>query len=319
MPQKVVCLCGATAVGKTDLIEPLFGPRCQVVAADSMQVYRDLNIGVAKPSGDLLARIPHHLLNILDLSQQFSAGMFVSLANDAIATISSDDDLAVVCGGSALYIKHFIYGMPPAPPADPSIRAEIRDALHRYGAERLHRLLRTVDSVSARRISPRDSYRIARALEVYRLSGRPLSDYRMEQKRREDYEILLIGLYRPPDEMRRRIVARVDAMFREGLIEEIAALADSGRVGVEPGLRAIGYREFFERYRDRLDLLKRREISHSERREIREAIITNTMRYRKRQMTFFRSFRDMAWYRPDDASLRASISLFLDSALGAER
>jgi tRNA dimethylallyltransferase len=222
-PSPVLVIFGPTACGKTALLERLFtGPkalcRAQVVSADSMQVYRGMDIGTAKPSAALNSRLKHHLIDIYDPDRQFNAGEFVDRALCACAQISGEGCLPVVCGGAGFYLNNLILGLPEAPPSDEAVRAAVRAELAGKGAQALFAMLREGDPESAGRIHPNDTYRLTRALEVLRLTGRPLSSFKRNGRHHAaGIRFILVGLERERDELYRRIDERCRAMFADGL------------------------------------------------------------------------------------------------------
>jgi tRNA dimethylallyltransferase len=251
----------------------------EIISADSMQVYRGMDIGTAKPGPAERARIPHHLIDILDPREQFTAGDFARRAEAAILDIQARGRLPVLVGGTVFYLKTLIFGPPPAPPSDPEIRAEVRRDLERLGAPALMEELAAADPVSAARIHLNDAYRLTRALEVWRLCGRPLSSFEAPASPREDFDFLLIALELPRGELYRRIDERTKTMMEAGLAREVEGLMRAGHQAGEPGMRALGYKEFFEAAPDApLDL-------------IAAEIAKNTRQYAKRQLTFLRSIR----------------------------
>jgi tRNA dimethylallyltransferase len=279
----ILVLVGPTACGKTALLDELFGgsgppglPRAEVVSADSMQAYQGMDIGTAKPDAALLSRLPHHLIDILPPDRQYTAGDFVRLAEEAARDISARGRLPVLSGGTGFYVRNFILGLPPAPPADPEIRAALARELAASGPDPLRAELEAGDPLSAARIHPRDSYRLTRALEVLRATGRPLSSFELPRSLRPDWRFLLVELHRDRAELHARIDARVEEMFAAGLPEEVAALRAAGHGRKAPGMEAIGYREFFEAEELGLD-----------RAGLKELVKRNSRRYAKRQETFF--------------------------------
>jgi tRNA dimethylallyltransferase len=260
-----------------------------------MQVYRGMDIGTAKPGPGEREKIPHHLIDIRNPDEQFTAGDFVRLAAECCAGISRRGKLPVVSGGTGFYLKNFILGLPEAPPADAGIRTALKEELRNRGAAALMEELQARDPVSAGRIHIHDEYRLLRALEVYRLSGRPLSAYRRFGRGLQDrFRFLIIGLERPREELYRRINERCAAMFRAGLPAETESLWNKGYGPRDPGLRAIGYREFFIEdspgvYRFSRDAA------------LVEALIAqNSRRYAKRQITYFASLPGVKWMAADD-------------------
>jgi tRNA dimethylallyltransferase len=254
-----------------------------------MQVYRGMDIGTAKPSPQLRALVPHHLIDILDPDREFNVGDFVHLADAAVRDIGSRGKLPVVSGGTGFYLKNFIQGLPPTPPSDADIRTQLKTELRAVGVEPLIRELVDCDAVSAGRIHPNDTYRLLRALEVFRLSGKPLSSFSVTEDVREAFDFLLIGLERPREELYARIDTRCAQMFKDGLAEEVRSLFK--KYGSDaPGMRAIGYKEFFQNGQFRTDFG-----------EIESLIARNSRRYAKRQITFFASLPGVIRLNADDA------------------
>jgi tRNA dimethylallyltransferase len=302
-------LFGPTASGKTEILEQLFTgphPLCagEVVSADSMQVYRGMNLGTAKPSAELLARLPHHLIDIRDIKEQFNAGEFVRLADAAALDIARRGALPVVSGGTGFYLANFVKGLPAAPPSDARIRTALREELKEKGAAALMDELAAGDPISAGRIHLHDEYRLLRALEVIRLTGRPLSSYPRtgfpgNAGFRPNYRFLLAALDRPREEVYCRIDRRCEAMFRMGLPDEVRRLWESGYGPGDPGMKAIGYREFFTedgeggfRFAEDMEAVK-------------ALIVRNSRHYAKRQLTFFASLPQVHWVPADkDAAAR---------------
>ena len=252
-----------------------------------MQVYRHMDIGTAKPSIVERARIPHHLFDVADPSEQFNAGRFVTEAERLIPEIRKRGKIPVVAGGTAFYITSLMYGLPEAPPVDPGVREKLRELEHDEGRAALHRVLSQSDPEGASRIQPNDRYRVMRALEVFQATGRSLFSYRWPRVRRTDMQFLLIGLERPRQELYRRIDERVGAMFESGLLGEVKALLARGFSRRDPGMRGIGYREI-------LDMRRGCETIA----EVRERIAQTTRRYAKRQLTFFRAVPGVCWMNP---------------------
>jgi tRNA dimethylallyltransferase len=299
----VLLLFGPTASGKTEILEQLFtGPHplcaAEVVSADSMQVYRGMDLGTAKPSKELLARLPHHLIDIRDIKEQFNAGEFVRLADEAVQDISRRGALPVVSGGTGFYLANFVAGLPEAPPSDAGIRSALREELREKGAAALMEELAAADPLSARRIHLHDEYRLLRALEVFRLTGRPLSGYPRPGfpgdaapggRFRPGRRFLLIALDRPRAEAYRRIDERCEAMFRTGLPEEVRRLREAGYGPGDPGMKAIGYREFF--VEDGEGGFRLAEDTGA----VKTLVARNSRRYAKRQLTFFASLPETHW------------------------
>lgn len=273
-------LYGPTAVGKTRLLATLADLPIEVINADSMQVYSGMDIGTAKPDRQLQAAIPHHLIDICTPGEQYHVGRFVSDADALLTEIAARGNLPIVSGGTAYYLKHLVLGLPGAPPSDPAIRSLVAGRAANRTAEELHAELAQIDPESADRIAVNDRYRVMRALEVYEQTGRPLSSFRTSRGPRTDLRMSLVSVTRADDELRSRIVQRVADMFAQGLRREVEGLVRSGYGPGDPGMRAIGYREFFA-----ADGTIRAPADEP---DMVEEIATNTRRYAKRQRTFFR-------------------------------
>ncbi len=309
------CVFGPTAVGKTGILLDILENRGEIVVADSMQVYRGLSIGAAKPTPSERRRVVHHLLDIVDPSQQFHAGHFVEAAQAAIASISKKGLLPVVSGGTAFYFRSLLMGLPGTPPSEPERLAALRKRLEVEGMEAMRRWLKEVDPESAARISPADEYRTLRALEVYDASGRPLSSFPAPTTLRDDLRVLLIGLERPREELYERIDERVDTMMAAGLPEEVEALWAAGYGPEDPGLRGIGYREFSQAYvEDQSRGTRFSRYPPEVLAAIAEAVKLNTRHYAKRQRTFLRSIPDVIWVHADDVDgIAGHIDAFFSS------
>lgn len=210
-----------------------------------MQAYRGMDIGTAKPDAEEKLRLPHRLIDIRDPDEQYTVGDFVHLADEACAGISAAGGLPVVSGGTGFYVRNFVFGLPAAPAASPAIREAVARDLAEKGPDTMRSELADGDPASAARIHPNDLYRLTRALEILRATGRPMADFAAPSVPRSRYRFLLVELSRPREELRRRIDARVDAMFARGLAAEVETLVASGYGLDDPGMKAIGYREFF--------------------------------------------------------------------------
>lgn len=302
---KIIFLFGPTASGKTQLVEDYFSNGYQIINADSVQVYRYLDIGSAKPSLELLKKIKHYNVDILDPWEQFTVGEFIKNSDIAVQEIYSCGDIPLVTGGTAFYFKHFLYGLSEAPTADENIRAKVNDMLNTLGLEKLYELLNTYDPISGSRININDSYRITRALEVYYQTGKPLSSFALPTSPRNNMDPLIIGLDRDRDELYERIDKRVDIMFDEGLVDEIKKLCKMGASLAWPGIGGIGYREFFDAKISGEASIK----------IIKDNIKSASRHYAKRQLTFFKSFDNVVWIHPDD---KDKLKTILDNYLYSE-
>jgi tRNA dimethylallyltransferase len=280
----VVVLFGPTAVGKSELLPSLFDSRFEIINADSMQVYRHMDIGTAKPDAGLLSLLPHHLIDVVEPSEQFNAGRFVTMAEELARQIRERGRVPVIAGGTAFYITSFLYGLPEAPRADPATRERLRILQRQEGSAALYGMLRERDPQAAARIEASDSSRVMRALEVLETGGRSLFSYRWPRAPRGEFRFLLVALMREREELYRRIDERVRAMFSRGLVEEVKVLLARGFGPADPGMRGIGYREILA-MRAGCETLA----------DARALIARNTRRYAKRQLTFFRAVGDVSW------------------------
>jgi tRNA dimethylallyltransferase len=305
----VVVLFGPTAVGKSELLFSLFDSRFEVINADSMQVYRHMDIGTAKPSREALAALPHHMIDVADPSEQFNAGRFVKGAEALIAEIRARGKIPLLCGGTAFYITSFLFGLPESPPVNAEVRERLRALERTEGSEALHRMLKQKDAAAAARIDPNDRYRTARALEVMESTGRSLFSFHWPRTLRAEYDFLTIGLERDRQELYDRIERRVRRMFDGGLVGEVGELLAMGYRAGDPGMRGIGYRE----------LLAMREGCQTLG-ETRDLVARATRRYAKRQLTFFRAVPDVCWMSAaEPEAVREKVEAFCAHAASTER
>lgn len=249
----VVVLFAPTASGKTALSIRLFGKsslfcfkgRAELVSADSMQVYKGLDIGTAKPDENERNELRHHLVDILEPDEQFSVADFVSMADVCCREIYARGKIPLVAGGTGFYIRNFIMGLPETPVADEKIRNILKERLKSEGNEALYAELKSVDAESAGKINVNDGYRICRALEVFYSTGKPRSYFKISSEMRKDYDFKVIVLETERSALYERINARVEKMFELGLADEVRALYEKGFGKSAPGMQAIGYREWF--------------------------------------------------------------------------
>lgn len=289
-PQQPIVICGPTAVGKTGFAIEMarhFGG--EIVNADSMQIYRRMDIGTAKPSAREQAMAAHHLVDILEPDEDFNAARYACLADDCIARLSSEQKVPFVVGGTGLYIKALIYGLTDAAPSAPRIRARLRNELEVSGVRSMHRRLRACDPVSADRIHPNDTYRILRALEVFELTGQSITrhfeDHGFSTTR---YNALLLGLTLPRDLLYDRINRRVEIMLTEGFLDEVKTLLEAGFSADLKSMQSLGYRHMVDYIQGRIGW---DEAVRTMKRDHR--------RYAKRQMTWFRADPKVHWLAPD--------------------
>lgn len=279
-------IVGPTGVGKTAVSLPVAEKlRAEVVNCDSRQVYWGMEIGTAKPTAEEKARVAHHCLDLAAPDRRFTAADYGRAAREAVAACFEREVWPLVVGGSGLYLRALVDGLFPGPSADPEIRERLRAEAQALGRETLHERLSTVDPEAAEAIHPNDIMRIIRALEVFELTGEPVS---LLQKRDSlepgPFKLVAVGLLQSSSELARRIAARVDAMVAEGLVEEVRSLLESGLEPELPSMQGIGYRQISDFLAGACTL-----------EEAKEAIVKETRRYAKRQMTWFRKLEGIEW------------------------
>ncbi len=302
MTPPLVVIAGPTATGKTGVAVTLAAALdAEVVSADSMQVYRGFDIGTAKPAAEELQGVPHHLIDIADPEEPFDAAAFVQAADAAIQDIAARDRRVLVVGGTGLYLRTLLHGLQKGPRPDPRIRREIEEEAAREGWPALHERLCARDPETAERLHPNDGVRILRALEVMASSGIPISEWQKRHRFGEQrYETLYLGLTRPREELNRRINERVDAMMAAGWLDEVRGLLDRGlNPGLKP-LQGLGYRRLAAHLRGELSL-----------EEAVEKTKTDTRRFAKRQVTWFKKEPELRWIPPDPAEIAPLVRAFL--------
>ena len=279
-------LIGPTASGKSSagyLAAQKLG--AEIVSLDSMQVYKGMNIGTATPSEKEQATLPHHCINKLEPSQRCDISYFLKNTDAASADISSRGKKVIALGGSAMYVKCFTDGLFDAPPSDASLREKLETEYDKLGANVLHSRLSAVDSTAASKFHQNDKRRVVRALEVYELTGKPLSSFQTQfGGTREGFRFFRVGIMRPREELYERIDARVDAMIEEGLLKEVELIAERRETLSREALQCLGYKEFFP-YIDGDCTLD-------------EAIATlklNTRHFARKQLTWYRKFTTTTW------------------------
>jgi len=284
----VIFLMGPTAAGKTDLALALSERLpCDLISVDSALVYRGLDIGSAKPDAETLARYPHQLIDICDPSEAYSAANFRRDALAAMAKSTVAGRIPVLVGGTMLYYKALLEGLADMPPADQQVRAEINTIAEAEGWPAVHALLAEVDEASAERIHPNHSQRLSRALEVYRISGVTMTEWQAQQAEQVlPYRVCQFAIA-PPERsvLHQRIEQRLQQMFAQGFVEEVAALMARGDLHADlPAIRAVGYRQVWEHLRGDYSLD-----------EAFERALIATRQLAKRQLTWLRGWPDLQW------------------------
>jgi tRNA dimethylallyltransferase len=288
LPQ-IILIAGPTAVGKSEIALRLAGQLGgEIISVDSMQVYRGLDIGTAKPSPADRARVPHHLIDICDLTESFDAAQFARLAHRAVAEIQSRGHVPILCGGTGLYFKAFLEGLGEAPSADAKLRAELE-------ATPLEKLLVELcerDPAAYEKIDRKNPRRVIRAVEVVRLTGKPFSAVQSPKSKIQGQKLEFFCFTRMPDDLRKQIDMRVDAMFARGLVDETRELLRRGLEQNKTAMQAIGYRQVVEHLRGERSLT-----------ETIELVKIRTRQFAKRQLTWFRAQKNLEWIelKPDES------------------
>ena len=302
---KVIAVAGPTAAGKTEfaikIAEALDG---EVVSCDSMQLYKYMDIGSAKPTPDQMAEVPHHLVDIIDPREEFSVAKYQKLAKKSIMDIFSRGKTPVVCGGTGLYLESLLSDLDfAAEPEDSSKREEYYRIAEEQGPDALHSILMEKDPASAGRIHPNNIKRVVRALEAADL-GDSIEDINVSPERTKDYDIDLIGITRDRDELYERINRRVDILMDQGLLDEVRKLTAMGLTFDDISMKGIGYKELIGYLNGEYDLD-----------EAVRLIKRNTRHFAKRQMTWFRRYEDMRWFNvseyPDESACLEDIMKWL--------
>jgi tRNA dimethylallyltransferase len=299
----VIVICGPTALGKTsiaiDLARTFNG---EIVGADSMQIYRNMNIGTAKPTPYEQSRVPHHMIDIVDPDEPFDARRFAIMAHEKIMDLHARRVTPFVIGGTGLYIKALLHGLFEAMPADRDVRARLKQEAEIHGTGFLHKRLSQQDSATAKRIHPNDTYRILRALEVYELTGKPITELQSEHRFTDKpFRVVKIGLHIDRDIIYDRINHRVDAMIDSGLVDEVKGLLGMGYSADLKSMQSIGYRHM-------VDFIE----GHSSWEEALRTLKRDTRRYAKRQLTWFKADSAIVWKEPGQLKeIRRTIEKFL--------
>lgn len=289
--RNLVVLLGPTGVGKSRTAVDLalkFGG--EIINGDSVQVYKGFDIGTDKPGLEARKGVPHHLIDAVEPGVQFTAADFVREALRAAGEIAGRGLVPFVVGGTGLYLRALVDGLFPGPGRHPALRAELEAEAREKGLDALFRELEGVDPAYARKIRNRDRVRIVRALEVYRLTGRPMSEHFLGTKSPTgDFHVLKVGLELEREALYRRIDERVDRMFERGLLEEVRGLLARGISEDAPPFRALGYRHVLASLRGEMSVAEAIALTK-----------VDTRHYAKRQTTWFRKMAGVAWFSPDD-------------------
>ena len=286
MKSRLFCLLGPTAVGKTEIaIQLAQHLNAEIVSVDSRQIYRQMDIGTAKPTPEERQTAPHHLIDCVDISQSFSVADYQSLADAAITDIQNRGKQVLLVGGAGLYFRAIVDGLFEGPGADPLLRERFEQEVAQHGVDVLHERLRACDPEAADRIHPNNVVRVIRALEVYELTGTPMSKHQQQWHQGDQrYPIIAFCLTMPRALLYQRIEQRVDVMLANGLIAEVESLLAVGYARDTVALRSFGYKELIAYLDGKCTYL-----------EAVEQLKQNTRRFAKRQLTWFRKDTRIEW------------------------
>jgi tRNA dimethylallyltransferase len=288
---KLLVLVGPTAVGKTKLsLELARTYGCEIISGDSMQVYRGMDIGTAKISREEQQGIPHHLIDIMEPNEAFSAAAFQQQAGQLIEDIHAREHLPFIVGGTGLYIESLCYQFQFSEAAsDELFRLEHAEFLRQFGEQALHDKLRLVDPVSAERLHPNNTRRVIRALEILHVTGTTLSAQLAGQQKQSPYELCIIGLTMERALLYKRIEQRIDQMLEQGLISEVQKLLDQGYTQQLVAMQGLGYKEMIGYLQGEYTLI-----------EAVTLLKRDTRHYAKRQLSWFRHMKDIQWVDVSD-------------------
>ena len=286
MKSELICLLGPTAVGKTEIaIQLAQHLNAEIVSIDSRQIYRQMNIGTAKPTSEEQQAARHHLIDCVDISEPFSVADYQSLADTAIADIQDRGKQVLLVGGAGLYFRAVVDGLFEGPGADTTLRERLEQEATQLGVDVLHERLRACDPASAERIHPNNVVRVIRALEVYELTGTPMSEHQQQwHQENQRYPFVASCLTMPRALLYQRIEQRVDVMLANGLIAEVESLLAAGYARDTVALRSFGYKELIAYLDGKCTYL-----------EAVEQLKQNTRRFAKRQLTWFRKDTRIEW------------------------
>lgn len=280
--KKVIILAGPTASGKSSfglsLAREIGG---EIVSGDSMQVYKGMDIGTAKPTKEDCVEIPHHLIDIRDVTEPFNVVDFYYEARQACQNILNRGSVPIVVGGSGFYLHSLIYGPPSGPPSIPEVRKTLEDEIEKEGAENLFKRLEEIDPIYAKTITKNDKQKIVRALEIFTITGKKVSNLSWVSRRRpQNYDFRCWFLYRPKAELYKRIEQRCDEMIRQGFLEEVKHLIQHGLLSNPSALQAIGYRQALQFFNSKM--------TDDDYCKFVEAFKKASKHYAKRQFTWFK-------------------------------
>jgi tRNA dimethylallyltransferase len=282
----LIVICGPTASGKTALAIKLAKAfQTEVISADSRQFFKEMRIGTARPLPDELDGIQHHFLGNISINDSYNAGIFEKEALLLLENIYKKNNIAIVCGGSGMYVNALCYGLDELPEQNEFLRKELENLLKEKGIAALQEKLKKLDPEYYQIIDLQNPHRLMRAIEVCISSGLPYSQQRKGAPKKRDFEIIKIAIDWPREKLYERINERVDLMFEQGLIEEAKKLYPFKN---NNALQTVGYKELFDYFENKYSL-----------EEAKEAIKQNTRRFAKRQLTWLRKEKDITWFKPE--------------------
>ncbi len=283
----LIIVTGPTASGKTVLsIELAKKFNTEVISADSRQFFKEMQIGTARPTDEELQGVPHHFLGHISIHEHYNAGMFEKDALKILETIFAKNNIAIVCGGSGMYVNALCYGLDELPHQNENLRCKLENLLNEKGIEALQKKLQLLDPEYYAIVDLQNPHRLMRAIEVCIITGVPYSQLRSGEKKQRNFEIIKIAIDWPREKLYERINKRVDLMFKQGLVEEAKNLLPFKN---HNALQTVGYRELFNYFDGKYTL----EVA-------KESIKQNTRRFAKRQLTWFRREKDIKWFKPDE-------------------
>lgn len=283
----LIIVTGPTASGKTALSVDLAKAfNTDVISADSRQFFKEMQIGTARPNDEELQGVPHHFLGHISIHEYYNAGIFEKEALEVLNNIFSKKNIAIVCGGSGMYVNVLCYGLDDLPEQDEEIRKELEKLYTKKGIEALQEKLKELDPEYYKIVDLQNPHRLMRAIEVCLSTGIPYSQMRSGEKKQRDFQIIKIAIDWPREKLYERINQRVDLMFKQGLAEEAKNLYPYKNINA---LQTVGYRELFDYFEDKSTL-----------EQAKEAIKQNTRRFAKRQLTWFRKDSEIKWFKPEE-------------------
>jgi len=287
----ILVICGPTGIGKTSFAISLAQKfNGEIISADSMQIYKYMDIGTAKPSPEEQAAVCHHLIDIIEPNENFDAARFAEIANETIIRLYEKSIIPFVAGGTGMYIKALVHGIFKADPVDPQIRKQIKSDAKLLGTQVLYERLHKCDPETAKKIHPNDTYRMTRALEIYESTGKKISEHHKQHRfSHERFNVLKLGLSMEREKLYERINQRVDDMIDLGLEQEVRDLLEKGYLPDLKSMQSIGYRHMTDFIQGKIS-----------RDEARITMKRDTRRYAKRQFTWFKADSQIIWTEPEN-------------------